>query len=142
MKAFHVACAIALSAHASAQPASNPWFGTWKLRLKTSDEKPETLIYSDAGNGAIRMHSVEENSVIVTRWDGKPASDTGPKGNGKPTLAVKAISPTRYTWTFFRDGKPYIRGTNTLAPDRMTFTEVSWLISRPGKTATLIYDRR
>lgn len=142
MKTLHVACIVALSAQVSAQTMPSPWFGTWKLRLKTSAEKPETLIYSDAGDGAMRMHSVEENSVIVTRWDGKPASDLGPKGDGKPTLAIKATSPTRYTWTFYRAGKPYVRGINTLAADRKTFTEVSWLVTKPDKTVSLIYDRQ
>jgi hypothetical protein len=137
-----IACAMAVQNMASAQVTLNPWFGTWELRLKAADEKPETLVYSDAGNGAMRMVSVEEKSVIVTRFDGKPAIDIGPRGSGEPTLAVKALSPTSYSWTFYRHSKPYVRGVNTLAADLKTFTEVSWLISEPGKTVTLTYDRR
>ena len=145
MKPLFVAIALFVlppAALAQAQAVSSPWFGTWKLRLKAPGEAPETLVYSDAGGGAMRMVSVEQGSVIVTRFDGKPSADLGGRGTGEPVLAVEAKSPTRYAWTFFRAGKPYVRGINTLAADRKTFTEVSWRIAEPGKTVTLVYDRQ
>lgn len=42
--------------------ADNPWLGTWKMQVNTG-EPPETLVYSDAGDGAMWMVSVEMNSV-------------------------------------------------------------------------------
>ena len=127
---------------AVAHAQDSPWFGTWTLRLKDAGEKPETLVYSDAGGGAMRMVSVEQKSVIVTQLDGKPAADVGYGAGKGNALAVKAVSPTSYTWTFFRAGKPFVRGRNTLAADRKSFTEVSWLVSKPGDRITLTYDRR
>lgn len=135
-------CLITAPATVFAEAQPNPWFGTWKLRLKDSSEKPETLIFSDAGNGAMRMVSLEQGSVIVTRFDGEPSPDLGKEGPREPVLAVKATSQTSYTWTFFREGKPYIKGVNSVAADRRTFKEVSWLISKPDKIVTLIYDRQ
>ena len=88
------------------------------------------------------MVSVEDRSEIVTRLDGKAAADVGgraPKGNA---LAVKATSPTSYVWTFIKAGKPFVSGRNSLAADRKTFTEVSWLVTKPENTITLIYDRQ
>lgn len=136
------ACLIILLLGEAAQADGNPWFGTWKLKLNDPTDKPETLIYSDGGGGAMRMVSVEQHSVIVTRFDGTQAADIGAgarKGNG---LAIKATSRTSYDWTFFMDGKPYVQGQNTLAADLKTFNEVSWLVSKPGDLITLVYERR
>jgi hypothetical protein len=129
-----------LSLSAPAQAESRPWFGTWALR--DAGNKPETLIYSDAGGGAMRMVSVENRSVIVTRFDGQPAPDIGAGASGKTALAVKATSPMSYSWTFFKDGKPFVQGVNTLADDGKSFTEVSWLPAKRAETVTLVYERR
>ena len=71
----------------------------------SADEKPETLIYSDAGDGAMRMVSVEENSTLITHFDGRPAVIDA-KAAEPRTLAIKAVSPTRYSWTFSVAGTP------------------------------------
>ena len=73
---------------------------------------------------------------------GAPAPDIGTGARKGNALAITAVTPTSYTWTFFAAGKPFVQGRNSLAFDRMTFTEVSWLVSKPGKLVTLIYDRR
>jgi hypothetical protein len=122
-------------------PNTNPWFGTWSLRAEDADGKPETLVYSDAGDGAMRMESVENKSVIVTRFDGAPASDSRAEG-GRGALAVTSISPTSYSWTFWSDGKPFVEGLNTLATDRGSFTEVSWRVGKPDDKITLVYERK
>lgn len=139
---FAAACLAVLPLTATAQSAASPWFGTWKLRLSNPSEKPETLVYSDAGGGAMRMVSVESKSVIVTRFDGKPARDTGEGALVGNALAIKAISPTSYSWTFLKAGKPFVSGRNTLAANRKTFNEVSWLVDKPGDTITLVYERQ
>ncbi|NJR77980.1 hypothetical protein [Sphingomonas corticis] len=131
---------LLIAATAAAQ--ASPWFGTWSLRPKDAGGKPETLVYSDAGGGAMRMESVEQRSVIVTRFDGIPAADVGAGAAKGNALAVKAISPTVYDWTFFTGGKPFVQGRNTLAPDRNSFSEVSWLVGKPGDIVTLVYERR
>jgi hypothetical protein len=139
---FVIVCLAALPLAAIAQTTVSPWFGTWKLRLSGPGDKPETLIYSDAGGQAMRMVSVEAKSVIVTRFDGKPAADLG-AGRGKGNaLAVKSISPTSYSWTFIKAGEPFVSGRNSLSADRKSFTEVSWLVAKPDETITLIYDRQ
>ena len=135
-------CLFALLLVAAGQPAASPWFGTWKLRLKNAAEKPETLVYSDAGRGAMRMVSVEEGSDLVTRFDGKPAAVTKAGSAQGNSLAIRAVTPTSYAWTFSRAGKPDIHGRNTLADDRRSFTEVSWLVTKPERTVTLVYDRQ
>ena len=132
---------VVLLLAACQRPEPNPWFGQWSLRAEDAKGDPETLIYSDAGDGAMRMQSIEARSVIVTRFDGTPSPDTGPNGAGN-TLAVKATSPTRYSWTFSTDGKPFVQGENTLAADRQSFTEISWLVGKPEDKVTLIYQRR
>lgn len=139
-----VAGSILGTALIAAAPAPNPWLGTWKLRLADPAEKPETLVYSDAGHGAMRMVSVEDKSLIVTRFDGRPAPDTGRGAAAGPkrSLAITALSPTRYRWTFAIAGKPFVSGVNTLAADGRSFTEVSWRVNAPAKTVTLVYDRQ
>lgn len=137
-----LACLLALSTAAVARPVPDAWFGTWTLRPTSPGEAPETLVYGVAGGGAMRMVTVEQGSEIVTRMDGRTAIDTRSKGNRRPALAVKALSPTRYRWTCFRDGKPFVKGVNTLAADRRSFTETSWPVADPTRTVTLVYDRR
>jgi hypothetical protein len=133
------ACAgILLSAAVHAE--SSGWYGTWSLR--DAGDTPETLIYTDAGAGAMRMVAVENRSVIITRFDGQPSPDVGAGASGKTALAVKAISPTSYSWTFFKEGKPFVAGLNTLAADGKSFKEISWLTTKPSDTITLVYDRR
>lgn len=126
----------------AAQARESPWFGTWQLRLKGPSEEPETLIYSDAGNGAMRMVSVEQKSIIVTRFDGRPAADIGAGAGKGNALAIRATSPTSYEWTFYLAGKPFVKGRNRLLSDLKSFKEVSWRVSKPGDVVTLIYDRR
>jgi hypothetical protein len=137
-----IICSTLLLIAGVAHAAINPWFGTWKLRAADAGDKPETLIYSDAGGGAMRMESVEENSILVTRFDAKPAADVGKASDQKRALAITALSPTSYRWVFSIDGTPRVEGVNTLAPDMQSFTEVSWLPAKPADTVTLVYERQ
>lgn len=136
------ACSLLCLLAVAAQGAPNPWFGTWKLRAADAGDKPETLIYSDAGDGAMRMESVEENSILVTRFDGQPAADLGKAAAQNRALAITATSPTSYRWTFSVAGTPRVQGVNTLATDMRSFTEVSWVSGKPDKTVTLVYERQ
>ena len=104
--------AYAMLLIAAAPVTTNPWFGTWRLRLERPDDKPETLVYSDVGHGAMRMVSVEDRSELVTYFDGKPARDVGPGGGGG-ALAIRATSPVSYTWTFLKAGKSIVRGVTS-----------------------------
>lgn len=133
--------AVSLTA-ATRHDGGNPWFGTWALRAQDAGDQPETLIYSDAGDGAMRMESVEAKSLIVTRFDGTPVTDAGPANTSGNALAVTATSPTRYTWVFWTGGKPFVEGINTLAEDGRSFTEISWRVGKPDATVTLVYERR
>ena len=101
--------------------ASNLWLGTWRLKLGDASQKRETLIYSDAGGGAMRMVSVEDKSEIVTRFDSKPAPDTGAGATHQHALAITSTSPLSYSWVLFRDGKLWVRGRNVLAADHRSF---------------------
>lgn len=107
--------------------ADSPWFGTWSLKLTDAMQKPETLIYSDAGDGAMRMVSVEDRSELVTHFDGKPALDVGGGATHQHALAITSTSPTSYIWTLFSEGKPWVSGQNAFAADNKSFKEVSWL---------------
>ena len=133
---------IALLLSTPALAASNPWLGTWSLKLSDASGKPETLIYSDAGGGAMRMVSVEDGSEIVTHFDGQPALDTGEGADHQHALAITSTSPTSCTWTLFKDGKPWVRGQNVLAPDHRSFKEVSCLIAKFERKLTFTYERR
>ncbi|WP_315762206.1 hypothetical protein [Sphingomonas sp. Y38-1Y] len=133
---------IALLLTAATQPAKSGWFGVWKLRLDRPDMKPETLIYTDAGGGAMRMESVEDKSVLVTRFDGKPATDGGTGARPGGALAITATSPTSYDWTYFVAGKPWVRGRNRLAADLRSFSETSWRVAKPEDRITIIYERQ
>lgn len=138
-----VLIALTAAAPVAAEQADrSAWFGTWSLRLADPADKPETLIYSDAGGGAMRMVSVEDGRELITHFDGKPSVDVRAGPGPAPTLAIRATSPTSYTWTFARPAKPDVQGRNALAADRRSFTEVSWLVTEPAKTVTLVYDRR
>ena len=132
----------ALLGAAGPQSSASAWFGAWRLRALDDGGKPETLIYSDAGNGAMRMVSVEAQSVIVTRFDGAPAADVGPVAKAGNALAVRATSPTSYAWIFWSGGKPFVEGFNVLAEDRRSFKETSWLVENPDDKVTLVYERQ
>ncbi len=125
-----------------ARAATNPWLGIWKLKVENSTQKPETLVYSDAGDGAMRMLSVEDESEGVTHFDGEPALDVGKSHHPERALAIKATSATSYAWIFTINGKPVAQGLNTLAKDLKTFKEVSWAVGDPKKTMTVIYERQ
>ena len=127
---------------APALAASNPWLGTWNLKLSTPSAKPETLIYSDAGNGGMRMVSVEDRSEVVTYFDGRPAPDTGAGAIRQNALAITTTSSTSYSWTLFKDGEPWVRGRNVLAADHGSFKEISWLVAKPEQKLTFTYKRR
>ena len=101
--------------------------GTWKTSSDSSSE-PETVIYSDAGNGAMRMQSVERKSASITHFDGQPSEEVGSQIGPKQALAITATSPTSYTGVLSLDGKPIAEGKNAIAPDGKSFTEVNWLV--------------
>lgn len=121
---------------------ADAWFGTWSLRSEDAGDEPETLIYSDAGDGAMRMESVEAKSVVVTQFDGVPVRSIGSTDPSNPALAVTAISPTAYSRVFWTNGEPFVERVNTLAEDGRSFTEVSWRVGKPDKRVVLIYERR
>ena len=110
--------------------------------MSDASQKPETLIYSDAGGGAMRMVSVEDQSEIVTHFDGQPALDTGRGDTHQHALAITRTSPTSYTWTLFKDGKPWVTGKNVLASNKRSFEEVSWLIVKPEQKLKFVYEKR
>lgn len=143
LKRYLVAAVLAISLGAASQEGGtgSPWFGTWALRAEDAGDEPETLIYSDAGGGAMRMESIEAKSVIITQFDGKPVVDNGPNNSGN-ALAVMATSPISYGWVFWTEGRPFVQGRNTLSEDRQTFTEVAWRVDAPERKMTLIYERR
>ncbi len=114
---------------------------TWRT-VQSSSSEPETLLYSDAGGGAMRMESTESKSVIVTHFDGQPAPDTGPHATPGQALAIQATSLTSYTWTLFLEGKPFVKGNNKIAADGKSFLEQNWLISKPDEKYTMIYERQ
>lgn len=89
----------------------------------------------------MRMVSVEDGSDLITRFDGNPSFDRRTGASRSTYLSVKAISARSYTWTFARPGKPDVHGRNTLAADGKSFTEVTWLATKPKQTITLVYDR-
>ena len=129
---------VASGAHA----ATSPWFGVWKLRLERPDQTAETLIYSDAGSGAMRMVSVEDKSLIVTHFDGQPAIDKGDGASRGWALAIKADGERSYRWPLLKEGAARAQGINTLAPDLKTFREVSSPLSHPERTVTMTYERQ
>ncbi|MFS0737427.1 hypothetical protein ABC347_10285 [Sphingomonas sp. 1P06PA] len=131
IKSAGAAITLALAMPALAQHAPDAWFGTWKLKLKSPTEPPETLVYSDAGGGAMRMASVEQGSVLVTRLDGVPSTDLGGKGDGGPVLAVKATSPVSYIWTYADAHR-----------SRTLQGAVPNLSDRPAQRALPVYRRR
>ena len=135
-------CICALTVAGTAQAAPNRWFGTWKLKREHPDQTPETLVYSDAGDGAMRMVSVEDKSVMVSRFDGAPAPDIGTGASQGWSLAIKATSAASYSWTLLKAGEARAQGLNTLAPDGRTFTEVSWPIGKRKQTITVTYERQ
>ncbi len=142
LKRSFLAALLALSLTGARQTTdASPWFGTWALRAEDAGDQPETLVYSSAGGGAMRMESVEARSVIVTHFDGEPVLDSGPTNSGN-ALAVTATSPRSYSWIFWTGEKPFVAGTNTLADDGQSFTEISWRIDRPERQVTLIYEKR
>jgi hypothetical protein len=142
LKRSFLAAVLLVSLTGAGQAAdAGPWFGTWALRDEDAGGQPETLVYSDAGDGAMRMESVEARSVIITHFDGQPVPDSGPTNSGN-ALAVTATSPRSYTWIFWTGGAPFVQGVNTLAEDGQSFTEISWRIDRPERRVTLIYERQ
>lgn len=115
--------------------------GTWKT-FKDSSSEPETLVYSDAGHGAMRMQSLERKGALITHFDGAPAEEIDPQPGPKQALAIKASSAISYTWVLSMDGKPIAEGKNTIAPDGKSFTEVNWLAGKPTETYTMIYEKQ
>lgn len=66
---------------------------------------------------------------------GHPVPDAGAGATSGPkrTLAITAITPTRYRWTFAIAGKSFVAGVNTLAGDGRTLTEMSWRVNASPK---------
>jgi hypothetical protein len=114
--------------------------GTWKDVSEDSSAK-ETMVYSDGGNGKLKMQYVEAKSETVVALDGTPATENSPRATPGETFSYKKASPTELKYTVLMQGKPFVEGMQTVSADGKVLKDVSWLVSQPTEKTTEIFEK-
>lgn len=144
-----VVCLFALTVYA----AENPNMGTWKLneaksKIPAGAPKNTTVVYSDAGNGMIKITTDGVDGAgkpTHTEWvgklDGKPYPVTGMDGVQR-SLTQK--NPRTLELLQTQAGKPIATGTVELAKDGKSRTSDFEVTGPDGKKhkSVSVYDKQ
>ncbi len=139
-----LASAMVILATPAALAMKNPWVGTWKPDRAKSNfvEVDDSLIISTPSAGVMRW----EYRAIQFRMQGKPdgsamSLDLPSKPEGL-VETVKLLSPTRLTYSVFKNGKLVQQGTDELSADGRTLTATSWTVGKESQKKIEIFDRQ
>jgi hypothetical protein len=145
---------IASAAPALAQPAGDPFLGTWKLDLARSSFTPgpppkaKTLVFSATADGIlIDETEVEPDGQVLTfkipyARDGRPTPQTA-----SPAYDMLAVTqPDAFTadWKVMRQGQVIGSARASVSRDGRTLTMVSRIRPDAGSTRSQrsVFDRQ
>ena len=97
---------------------------------------------SNPSSGVWRWEFPGYKNSFEGKADGTDLSVTGPTAPPGWTVSLKFVSPTKLSYITKVNGKPMGYGTNTLAADGNSLTNVSWDPGKLAEKSTGVYIRQ
>jgi hypothetical protein len=115
--------------------------GKWRS-TKVTISAPDSFIISTPSPGIMHWDIPAYKETVQGKFDGTDLPITGPDVPAGLTLSVKRISPSKLSYIVKGNGKPDSYGTQTLAADGKSFSDVSWSAGKPGEKGTGVYVKQ
>jgi len=115
--------------------------GTWKS-TQVSSTSPNIVVLSDAGGGKYKYFNPASEGGYTLSLDGKAVSFVGPRASPSETISFKAVSEVEWTYTGYLNGKPWVKGVNTVSADKRSMTETEWMVDKPTEKTIAFYEKQ
>jgi hypothetical protein len=125
----------------SRQSGGSGLVGKWK-DVKTNQGGPSTFVITSPAAGVYRWYYPEYKTSTEGKLDGSDLPVTGPGMAQGSTFSAKAAGPRKLTYTIKYHGKIESTGTQTVAPDGKSYTDVSWSPGKMNEKATAVYVKQ
>ena len=139
---------------ASVVAFASPQMGTWKLneaksKFSPGDTKNHTVVYSDAGDGQIKVTvdgTTADGKSVHNEWtgkfDGKPYPVTGDSGP-YDARAYKTVNANTLHMMLMKGGKQIGSGEIKVSADGKSRTVTTHVTGADGKksSSTAVYDK-
>ena len=114
--------------------------GTWRSTTAGANVS-EIISLGNEGRRGLRWGFPNEGQYYIVLPNGPPASDEGPRSVPGVTLLLKVLSATSMEWTESINGKPYMKGIDTLSDGGNVLQERSWPVLHPSEQQLAVYER-
>lgn len=115
--------------------------GKWRS-TKVTVSAPDSFIVSAKPNGILHWDIPGYKESVEGKPDGSDLPITGPTVAPGTTLSIKMITPRKISYTVKENGKAVGLGTQTLAADGKSFTDVTWSPGKQSEKATSFYAKQ
>jgi hypothetical protein len=120
---------------------TNGLVGKWRS-TKVTVSAPDSFIISSPSPGVIHWDIPAYKESVQGKFDGTDLPVSGPDVPPGLTIAMKPVSATSYSYVVKVNGKPNSYGTQTLAADGKSFTDVSWSAGKPDEKGKGFYAKQ
>jgi hypothetical protein len=113
--------------------------GKWKdVKSKQDGDSVEISVPAP---GQVTIVTPSYKATASGTLDGTPIAVTGPSIPSGLFTSMKAISPSKWTYTTTLNGKIIYHGVQTVSADGKTMTDTSWLPGKESEKEVDVYDR-
>ena len=115
--------------------------GTWR-NVKASPNGPLTFVIASPGSGVLHYDIPDMKATAEAHTDGSDTPLKGPEVAPGMAISIKALAPNKIQYVMKLDGKPQGYGTQTIAADGHSFTDVSWSPGKESEKQTAVYVKQ
>jgi hypothetical protein len=116
--------------------------GKWKSVKVGSSGAPQSFVISSPAPGVLHYELPEMQAHTEGAADGTDRPITGGNLPVGMTIALKLVSPTQIKYVMKVNGKEDNQGTQTLAANGRSFTDVNWSPGKEDEKITSLYVKQ
>lgn len=113
-----------------------------KWRATKAEGTEDTVIISAKADNILHWESPASKETYEGRLDGSDLPVRGPRTSGEVTIAYRQQSKNSLSYVTKDKGKVVYLGTQTLAADGKSFTDVSWAPGKENEKASILYEKQ
>ena len=114
--------------------------GKWKdVKSKQDGDSVEISVPAP---GRVTIVTPSYKATASGTLDGTPMALTGPTMPSGMSISMKAISPSKWTYTTTLNGKTIYKGIQAVSADGKTMTDTSWVPGKESEKEVDVYDRQ
>jgi len=115
--------------------------GKWRS-TKVTISVPDTYVVSNPSPGVLHWDIPGYKESVEGKADGADLPISGPTVPPGLTIAFKQVSPTKLSYAVKIKGKPEAYGTQSIAADGKSFTDISWSPGKESEKSTGFYVKQ